>query len=326
MCVYQKQYIQKPNINKIVIYGRQQVKVLPSIFIRHKGVNMSFITAHSFIFNGTNSADFGVTIGWINTDADVSTNGLHRELKMTANINRTKFNVYGSENTETISFHVSIVRADGGEITRTASIQINRWLMSSSLPQFLKFNDCDSYPLHYYAVCTQINDIMAGGRLVGKELIFETNSPYAFSEKEEKVYVLSEENRTFFLNNSADMDNGIYYPTITISTTSDTIVIENVTDQKSVTVCTQKLLTNASGSKVLTLNSENMTATDNSGRLIPAGDLGWDENYKSYITSAKREMDAIYWIRLLRGINEFRVSENCTIKIKYEFPRKAGCF
>ena len=51
---------------------------------------MSFITAHSFIFNGLNSADFGVTIGWIDSQADVSANGLNRELKKTACTNKTK--------------------------------------------------------------------------------------------------------------------------------------------------------------------------------------------------------------------------------------------
>ena len=287
---------------------------------------MSFITANSFLFNSRNSADFGVVIGWIDTDTDVSTNGLHRELKKTANTNRTRIHVYGTENTETITFHISIVKADGGELTRAASIQINRWLMSSSLPRLLKFNDCDAFPLHYYAVCTQINDIMTGGRLIGKELTFETNAPYAFSEKEEKTYEITEENRTFFLNNSADTDNGIYYPAVTISTKSDTVVIENVTDQKSVTICTQKLVADTNGIKALILNSENMTVTDSSGRLIPAGDLGWDKNYKSYVAVTKCDMNTIYWIRLLHGMNEFWVSENCTIKIKYEFPKKAGCF
>lgn len=286
---------------------------------------MSFITANSFIFNKTNSADFGVTIGWIDSDADVSSNGLHRELKKTTNTNKTKFHVYGSENAESIMFHFSIVKTDGNEITRTESIQINRWLTASPLPQLLKFNDCDAYPLHYYAVCTQVNDIIASGRLIGKELTFETNAPYAFSENEEKTFVITNTNRTFFLNNSSDTDNGIYYPIVTIATTSDTIVIENITDQKSVTICTQKLTPDVNGSKVLTLNSECMTVTDSSGQLIPAGDLGWNENYKSHVTATEREMYTIYWIRLLRGMNEFRVSENCTIKIEYEFPRKAGC-
>lgn len=287
---------------------------------------MSFITAHSFIFNGLNSADFGVTIGWIDSQADVSANGLNRELKKTACTNKTKSNVYGAETAEPISFHFSIVKEDGKELTRPESIKINRWLTSSAFPQPLKFNDCDAYPLHYYAVCTQINDIMAGGRLVGKELTFETNSSFAFSGPEKKTFVITETDNCFYLNNSADTDNGIYYPTVTILTTSDKVIVENVTDQKSVTICTQKLVADTNGIKALILNSENMTVTDSSGRLIPAGDLGWDKNYKSYVAVTKCDMNTIYWIRLLHGMNEFWVSENCTIKIKYEFPKKAGCF
>ncbi len=65
---------------------------------------MSFITAHSFIFNGLNSADFGVTIGWIDSQADVSANGLNRELKKTACTNKTKSNVYGNCGTNIIPF------------------------------------------------------------------------------------------------------------------------------------------------------------------------------------------------------------------------------
>lgn len=122
---------------------------------------VSFITAHSFIFNGTNSADFGVTIGWIDSTADVSSNGLVREIKKAAGASRVKSHIYGAENTESIAFHFSIVKADGNEITRPESMKLNRWLTSSPLPQLLKFNDCDDYPLHYYAVCTQINDIIA---------------------------------------------------------------------------------------------------------------------------------------------------------------------
>lgn len=285
---------------------------------------MSFLTAHSFIFNGTNSADFGVTIGWIDSKADVSSNGLSRELKKTAQTNKTKSYIYGAEHTEPISFRFSIVKADGGELTRPESIKINRWLTSSPLPQLLKFNDCDTYPLHYYAVCTQINDITSGGNLIGKELTFETNSSFAFSEKGKKTFVITETDNCFFLNNSADTDNGICYPSVTISTKSDTVVIENVTDQKSVTIHTKKLKADEDGNKVLTLDSEAMTVTDSNGRLIPAGDLGWDETYESPVSSESK-LDYIYWIRLLQGMNKFQVSGTCTLTIEYEFPRKAGC-
>ena len=286
---------------------------------------MSFITAHSFIFNKTNSADFGVTIGWIDSKADVSTNGLTRELKKTARTTKTKSYIYSAENTEPISFHFSIVKADGSELTRAESIKINRWLTSSPLPQLLKFNDCDTYPLHYYAVCTQINDITSGGQLIGKELTFETNSSFAFSGKEKKTFMITETDNCFFLNNSADTDNGIYYPTVTISTKSDKVVMENVTDQKSVTINMQTIKADANGNKVIALNSENMTVTDNSGQLIPADQLGWNEAYTSYVSSIDDFMDNIYWPRLLQGMNEWNVSGACTLTIEYEFPRKAGC-
>ena len=42
---------------------------------------MSFITSCSFIFNGINSSDYDVTIGWLDSEIDVSTNGLNREIK-----------------------------------------------------------------------------------------------------------------------------------------------------------------------------------------------------------------------------------------------------
>ena len=67
-----------------------------------------------------------------------------------------------------------------------------------------------------------------------------------------------------------------------------------------------------------------MTVTDNDGRLIPAGDLGWDTDYESAVRSGNK-LDYIYWIRLLQGMNTFEVSGACTLTIEYEFPRKAGC-
>ena len=192
---------------------------------------MSFITAKSFVFNGINSSDYNVVIGWVDSDINVSENGLNRELRKTTNQTRTTANIYGAENTNVISFEFDIVRIDGKEITRTQSILINQWLTASPLPQLLKFNDNDGYAIHYYAVCTQIEDIVIGGRLVGKNLKFETNSSFAFAEKTLKNFEIND-TLNFHVNNSADTYNGIFYPTITISTQADSIIIENITDKK----------------------------------------------------------------------------------------------
>lgn len=285
---------------------------------------MSFITAKSFVFNGINSSDYNVVIGWVDSDINVSENGLNRELRKTTNQTRTTANIYGAENTNVISFEFDIVRIDGKEITRTQSILINQWLTASPLPQLLKFNDNDGYAIHYYAVCTQIEDIVIGGRLVGKNLKFETNSSFAFAEKTLKNFEIND-TLNFHVNNSADTYNGIFYPTITISTQADSIIIENITDKKSVTVDTTKLIAGSDGYKYIKFDSNNMAALDKNNKLIPISQLGWCENYKSYVSSINGYMDNIYWFRLLKGMNEIKVVGSCKFTMEYEFPRKAGC-
>ncbi len=72
---------------------------------------MSFITAKSFVFNGVNSEDFDVIIGWIDSEPDTSTNGLNREIHKSAkNKVKVKDNIYGTNTSEPISFHFCIVR------------------------------------------------------------------------------------------------------------------------------------------------------------------------------------------------------------------------
>lgn len=285
---------------------------------------MSFLNACSFIFNSVNSTDYGVIIAWIDSAIDTSINGLNRQINKSTKITRVKNNIYGTEQTESISFTICIVKPNGTEISRQESININHWLTSSSLPQILKFNDRDSYSLHYYAICTNIKDIVIGGRLVGKELKFETNSSYAFSRKQEKVFEV-DDSLVFSLNNSSDTYNGIYYPTITIMTQSDKIIIENMTDKKSLTIYTTNIPLNEEGYKIIFLNSEDMKILDKDKKLLPANKLGWDETYSSYISSIDKYTETIYWPRLLSGMNEIKIIGTCIFKISYEFPRKAGC-
>lgn len=285
---------------------------------------MSFMNSCSFIFNSINSADYGVIIAWVNSDIDVSNNGLNRQIKKSSKITRFKDNIYDTENAEPIAFTVSIIKPTNEEISRQESIRINQWLTSSPLPQILKFNNQDGCDLHYYAVCTNIKDIVIGGHLIGKELKFETNSSYAFLRRQEKIFEVCG-SLVFSLNNSSDTHNGIYYPTVTIATQSNKIIVENITDNKSVTLSTENISSNDEGYKMITLNSENMTILDKNGNLLPANKLGWNETYSSYVSSIDKYIETIYWLRLLSGINEIKVDGTCTFKIAYEFPRKAGC-
>ena len=68
-----------------------------------------------------------------------------------------------------------------------------------------------------------------------------------------------------------------------------------------------------------------MIVLDNNSKLIPISNLGWDEDYKSYVSSTNEYINYIYWFRLLKGINKIKVVGNCNFKIECEYPRKAGC-
>ena len=285
---------------------------------------MSLLTAKSFIFDGKSSDDFNLMIAWIgNSDVDISENGLNLSLQKTNNKLNRKTNTYGVQS-ENIVLNFSIVKKDCSEITRLQSIQINEWLTSSSTSQPLAFNDNDSYPLHYYAVCTQIEDIIIGGKLIGKQLKFENNSPFAFSEKMIK-HIEVTNSRQISINNSSNARNNIIYPKVTISTSSPTIVLENKTDKKSVTIKTDSLSSESDGNKHIKIDSYNMMITDKQNKLIPAYKIGWNEAYKSYVTATDDNITNIYWLRFLRGINELLITGSCKMAIEYEFPRKAGC-
>lgn len=289
-----------------------------------RGDFLSFLTAQGFVFNNQNSDDYNLTIAWIGSpDIDISENGLNFSLEKTKNKSNNTTNNYGLQ-CENIVINFSAAKKDFTEITRLESIRINEWLTSSSTPKILAFNDNDSYPLHYYAVCTQIEDVIVGGRLVGKNLRFETNSPFAFSKKvEKKIDVIN--SHVIHINNTSNANNNIIYPKMIISATSPTIVIENVTDKKSVTINTSNISAESDGAKYIKLDSYNMSATDKNNRLIPLKKLGWDNAYKSYVSAINDYIANIYWVRFIKGINEIKIIGNCIITIEYECPRKAGC-
>lgn len=285
---------------------------------------MSFITANSFVFNGKNSDDYNLKIAWIDSsDIDVSENGLDLTLEKTSNKVNYTTNIYGIQS-ENIIFNFGVVKKDYSKITRMQSIQINEWLTSSSNSQFLAFNDGDSYPLHYYAVCTQIEDIIVGGELVGKNLRLETNSPFAFSKKMEKKVEITDTHQ-FYINNTSNANDNIIYPKITIITQSATITIENSTDKKSVTINTDDIPVSSDGNKHIKLDSYNMTISDKNNELIPAYKLGWNNTYRSFVSVINDYITNIYWVRFIKGINKIKITGNCNITIEYESPRKAGC-
>lgn len=288
---------------------------------------MSFLDADSFIFDGQSSNSYNLMICWIDETPNISTNGLRRTIDSgTTNHVRLKTNNYGVNFENNIEFSFCVIKKDETPFTRLESLAVNRWLTGSTVPKPLYFNDNAIPSLHYYAVCTEIEDKVILEHQA-KRLVFKTNSPFGFTDPAEKRFLVTGE-EIFAVDNLADTVNGIFYPQILLSAQdTDTIVIENVSDQKSVTLALSSVPPDSLGKRTILIDSAQMKLLDvnNDNRLIPFHEVGWTTRYSSYVSSIDKYMETIYWFRLIRGTNTIKITGDCKITFIFEFPRKAGC-
>lgn len=290
-------------------------------------IDISFLNACSFTFDGVSSDSYDLITCWIDDKPDISTNGLSRTIESgTVNHVRLTTNNYGITFDNNIEFSLGIIKKDHSSFTRQESMAINNWLTGSTIPKLLSFNDKAIPSIHYYAVCTKIEDKIFNGHY-GKKIIFQTNSPFGFMNRIEHKFIVSD-SETFTIDNMADTITGIYYPDIILSSTADQdIVIENIGDHKSVTINLSGITANANGEKTVYINNRMMKILDgnNKEELIPFWKIGWNADYASYVSSIDKYSNKIYWFRLIQGQNTIKISGNCTITFVFEFPRKVGC-
>lgn len=288
---------------------------------------MSFLNAHSFVFNGISSDNFNLVICWVNKEIDVSTNGLKKSLQK-GELNNSRYisNVYGASIDENISFTFDIAKKDFTSFTKEESIEINAWLTQPNTPKLLHFNDYEIPSIDYYAVCTNIDDIIINGRNA-KTITFETNSPFGFMSEITKRYIVSG-SATITIDNPSDTMDGIYYPEIKL-TTKNAVTIENDTEHKSVTFTPSDIEKDENGNYVMYINNRTNVIKDKNEIPISFSKLGWNVDYKSEIKSLNKTnskyIDYIYWVRFVKGINKISIYGDCTIEFKYRFPRKVGC-
>lgn len=284
---------------------------------------MSFLEADSFTFHGKNSKDFNLKMCWMDKP-DLSANGLKRtSVKGSLNGIRLTTNHYGMEYENNISFSFCIVKKDYCNFDRSESIAINEWLLGANVPQVLAFHDNEILSLHYYAVCTSIEDMVFNGH-VGKQLQFETTSPYGFMHPMRQTYEVTE-SKLISIHNMSDTDSNLYFPSFTLQTNSDVVTIENITDKKSVTFDFRDIAADADGYKRIHIDAQAMRIKDSSGALVPLYKLGFHSKYASYVSATDRYTQDIYWLRLLPDINDIRITGNCSFTIQCEFPRRVGC-
>lgn len=267
---------------------------------------MAYLDVESFNYDGVSSDSYNLKIGWFEGDLDNDTStGLTIELKRgDMNMVRTEPNQYGAVYTDTLTFEFAVINKDKAAFTKEESHKLNAWLRGSNTYKKLIFQDNSYQTIVYYAVCTDIVDVVYNG-VNGKKLTFVCNSPFGFMPKSHKR-VLVNGSAIVKLNNMSD--KGVYFPTIKIiADIGTTVRIINQTDNNQSTSITFNQMT---GNTII-INGEKSTITDGNGKILPAYAIGWSA-------------EDIYWTRMLQGRNTFEVVGNCDITFEMEFPRKVG--
>lgn len=147
--------------------------------------------ARSFVYAGTNSDDFEIAIGYLDSP-DFDDNGLKREVsKSDTSMLRRKANVYGVKDEDPIIFKFHIF-PDTCKRTEEWSVieshKINQWLLSPTTPKTLIFNDeNDEINIQYRAIVTEILDVPGAKGCAGKTITFECDSPFGYSVPREII-------------------------------------------------------------------------------------------------------------------------------------------
>lgn len=283
---------------------------------------MAYLKTDSFIYNGICSEQYDLVIGWIDDTPEFKT-GLNCFVEK-GNTNFVKYeaNQYGVTYSDVITLSFVILHRDGSDFSYEESRSINNWLRGTDIYQKLHFNDQNPEFINYYAICTDIEDVVYSG-INGKKITFTCNSPFGYTNEITKKMVVSSENNMSIINTS---DVGIYYPIIKIEAAKDfvdKITIENINDKKSVTFDFSKIPANDENKRVV-MDTKQMTVTDGTN-LLPFYKIGWNDDYSSIVTDTTvKSINYIYWFRLLKGINKLKITGNCTVYITCEFPRKVG--
>lgn len=174
----------------------------------------------------------------------------------------------------------------------------------------------------YFAVCDDIEPQIVNSCVVGFDISFVTNSPYAWTqEKTTEIIIpvpadtssteLSSVTQVVHVVNSERLEE--IFPVITIvpnlavTDSKLTYTITNNRDQG-----TMKLTNILKDTTVIDCKRAIISSTTG---LLTIDELGWSD------------VDSIYWPRLYHGDNEFVIKgQPATISLTYREPRKVGAY
>lgn len=214
-------------------------------------------------------------------------------------------NEYGTQS-ENTQFIYTLVKSNGLPITDDEQHIIEKWLTSSQYSQKLQlFEDRETNIIcTYNGIFLETDWIPMCNGWVGVTFTFQSTTPYPYKHFSKQYTV--RQSGTLEINCDTD-SNEYIYPVLKIVEPVEraSIKIQSITDNNNA------ITVNALKDLPITIDCQNCIVKDfTTDGLISFSDLGWSD------------IGNIYWLRLLPGRNQIKVTGNADITIDFDYVYK----
>lgn len=254
----------------------------------------------SFSYLGKNSAsDFHWIISHFDADNGESETGLSTESIYTASADGTSRNLYGTKYSETEPVRITVIKQGGGDWTIGDNRLALKWLTGAKSDSWLDLYIGDEVRYRLLGHVKNVLQYKMDARIVGLVIVFESASPFAFSNLQTVSKSISGTGTINIDNPSDDNYTFVKMKTTYKNTGGDAITINNTTTGE----ITQ--IKNLAINEVVTLNNNQSITSDKSTRIF-----GNDFNFN--------------FPRLAPGQNKFTITGTGDITFEYSYFIKIG--
>lgn len=260
--------------------------------------------ATDFIFDDAYLSDFGLIIGYLDTESN-SISGGEINLNVIQTPNRDRYTYFGRDFSSVLQWNFSIIKNPcnytGGNqmyFTQYEESEIARWLLKKDGYHWMRFEQ-NGYKDIWYNVMFDMTPHQINGKTIGFNLVVKSDCGYGFSSEVERNNLINS-STPFYLNINSDIDTYIY-PYIKITNGTGDFYIYNESDK-------MQTLSNNNQSNFYKISNTILMDSDND--IINGIDSPQNFNWR--------------FLRLLQGINVLKTNSetNLQISIKYREPRR----
>lgn len=255
----------------------------------------------SFSYLNQNSKDnFNLIISHFDSDNGESETGLATESIYTASTDGSRRNLYGTKYTGAQPVRITLIKPNGGEFSVADNRTILKWLTGAQTDSWLDLKIGEAVQYRMFGHVQNVLQYKLDARIVGLIVVFESASPWAFSDLQTVVEEVDGTKDVTIVNESDDLYGYTSVKTTYINDNANgSLTIQNTTTKETTTV------NNLAANEVVTLDANQMITSDKSSRSF-----GNDFNF--------------IFPRLIAGINTLSVTGHGKITFDYYYCIKIG--